>query len=387
MRSATHRMKTNGTQSDEELARAGIALGKQMNEPEVSQFGFELLEAIANGEDPQQRRARHVRRLNVYFCRNYPQTALNGANLSGGSKVLYRKAHRVLLLAEQHSDQILENLAGDLVETIVGRESMIEQLAAFERISNHDAQWWQSIRPGAEAHSGIKTSTPSLKVIKSSPRKKAALLLLGSVVSLVAAYALFLVFSLVSPRIDREKAENRANTLIKSSIKADDAPDSSISDHTATPQVTGIIHGQKPKTATPQEEAIKHNEQEDTQRGEDGTTMDRKEVRKALVNKTARIDREKAENRANTLIKSSIKAHDSSDNSISDHTSTPQVIVHDQKPETATPQDEAKKHKEQEDTQRGEDGTTMDGKEVRKALPVEVRKAIPAKFKGDFGPW
>ena len=301
MRSATHRMKTNGTQSDEELARAGIALGKQMNEPEVSQFGFELLEAIAKGEDPQQRRARHVRRLNVYFCRNYPQTALNGANLSGGSKVLYRKAHRVLLLAEQHSDQILENLAGDLVETIVGRESMIEQLAAFERISNHDAQWWQSIRPGAEAHSGIKTSTPSLEVIKSSPRKKAALLLLGSVVLLVAAYALFLVFSPVSA--------------------------------------------------------------------------------------TARIDREKAENRANTLIKSSIKAHDSPDNSISDHTSRPQVIVHDQKPETATPQDEAIKHNEQEDTQRGEDGTTMDGKEVRKALPVEVRKAIPAKFKGDFGPW
>jgi hypothetical protein len=49
-------MKMNGTQSDEELARAGIALGKQMNEPEVSQFGFELLEAIANGEGPQQRR-------------------------------------------------------------------------------------------------------------------------------------------------------------------------------------------------------------------------------------------------------------------------------------------------------------------------------------------
>jgi hypothetical protein len=341
-------MKMNGTQSDEELARAGIALGKQMNEPEVSQFGFELLEAIANGEDPQQRRAHHVRRLNVYFCRNYPQTALNDANLSCGPRVMYWKAHRVLLLAEQHSDQILENLAGDLVETIVGRESMIEQLAAFERISNHDAQWWQSIRAGAEAHSGIKTSTPSLEVIKSSPRKKAALLLLGSVVLLVAAYALFLVFS---------------------------------------PQVTGIIHGQKPKTATPQDEAIKHNEQEDTQRGEDGTTMDGKEVRKTLVSETARIDREKAENRANTLIKSSIKAHDSPDNSISDHTSTPQVIVHDQKPETATPQDEAIKHNEQEDTQRGEDGTTMEGKEVRKALPVEVRKAIPAKFKGNFGPW
>ena len=284
MRSATHRMKTNGTQSDEELARAGIALGKQMNEPEVSQFGFELLEAIANGEDPQQRRARHVRRLNVYFCRNYPQTALNGANLSGGSKVLYRKAHRVLLLAEQHSDQILENLAGDLVETIVGRESMIEQLAAFERISNHDAQWWQSIRPGAEAHSGIKTSTPSLEVIKSSPRKKAALLLLGSVVLLVAAYALFIVFSPVSAtaRIDREKAENRANTLSKSSIKAHDSPDSSNSDHTSTPQVSGIIHSQQPKTATPQDEAIKHNQQEDTQRGEDGTTITRKKVRKAL---------------------------------------------------------------------------------------------------------
>jgi hypothetical protein len=214
---------------------------------------------------------------------------------------LYRKAHRVLLLAEQHSDQILENLAGDLVETIVGKESMIEQLAAFERISNHDAQWWQSIHAGAEVHSGIKTSTPSLKVIKSSPRKKAALLLLGSVVLLVAAYALFPVFSPVSA--------------------------------------------------------------------------------------TARIDREEAENRANTLIKSSIKAHDSPDNSISDHTSTPQVIVHDQKPETATPQDEAVKHNEQEDTQRGEDGTTMEGKEVRKALPVEVRKAIPAKFKGNFGPW
>ena len=294
-------MKTNGTQSDEELARAGIALGKQMNEPEVSQFGFELLEAIANGEDPQQRRARHVRRLNVYLCRNYPQTALADANLSCGSRVMYRKAHRVLLLAEQHSDQILENLAGDLVETIVGRESMIEQLAAFERISNHDAQWSQSIRAGAEAHSGIKTSTPSLKVIKSSPRKKAALLLLGSVVLLVAAYALFLVFSPVSA--------------------------------------------------------------------------------------TARIDREKAENRANTLIKSSIKAHDSPDNSISDHTSRPQVIVHDQKPETATPQDEAIKPDEQGDTQRGKDGTTVHGKEVRKALPVEVRKAIPAKFKGDFGPW
>ena len=296
-------MKMNGTQSDEELARAVIALGKQMNEPEVSQFGFELLEAIANGEDPQQRRARHVRRLNVYFCRNYQQTALNDANLSGGSKVMYRAAHRVLLLAEQHSDQILENLAGDLVEAIIGRESTIEQLAALERISNHDAQWWQSIRAGAEAHAGIKTSTPSLKVVKSSPRKKAALLLLGSVVLLVAAYALFLVFSLVSEtaRIDREKAENRANTLIKSSIKAHDSPDNSISDHTPTPQVTGIIHGQKPETATPQDEAIKHNEEEDTQRGEDGPTMD--------------------------------------------------------------------------------------GKEVRKALPVEVRKAIPARFKGDFGPW
>jgi len=293
--------QSNDTQSDEQLARAGIALGKQMNEPEVSQFGFELLEAIANGEDPQQRRARHVRRLNVYFCRKYPQTALNDANLSGGSRVLYRKAHRVLLLAEQHSDRILENLAGDLVETIVGRESMIEQLAAFERISNHDAQWWQSIHAGAEPHSGIETSTPSLEVINSSPRKKAALLLLGSVVLLVAAYALFLVFSPVSA--------------------------------------------------------------------------------------TARIDREKAENRANTLIKSSSKAHDSPDSSISDHTSTPQVSVRDQKPETATPQDEAIKHKEQEDTQRGEDGTTMEGKEVRKALPVEVRKAIPAKFKGDFGPW
>ena len=218
-------MKMNGTQSDEELARAGIALGKQMNEPEVSQFGFELLEAIANGEDPQQRRARHVRRLNVYFCRNYPQTALTDANLSCGSRVMYRKAHRVLLLAEQHSDQTLEDLAGDLVETIVGRESMIEQLAAFERISNHDAQWWQSIHAGAEAHSGIKTSTPSPEVIKSSPRKKAALLLLGSVVLLVAAYALFLVFSPVSAtaRIDREKAENRANTLSKSSIKAHDS--------------------------------------------------------------------------------------------------------------------------------------------------------------------
>jgi hypothetical protein len=298
MRSAT-RMKTNGTQSDEELAHAGIALGKQMNEPEVSQFGFELLEAIANGEDPQQRRARHVRRLNVYFCRNYPQTALHGANLSGGSKVLYRKAHRVLLLAEQHGDQILEDLAADLVEKILGRESMIEQLAAFERISNHDAQWWQSIRARAEAQSGIKSTTPSPKVIKSSPRRKAASLLLGSVVMLVAAWALFLVFSLVSPRIDREKAGNSANTLIKSSIKAHDSPDSSISDHT----------------------------------------------------------------------------------------STPPVIVHDQKPETPTPQDQAKKRNEQEDTQRGEDGTTMHGKEVRKALPVEVRKAIPAKFQGDFGPW
>jgi hypothetical protein len=145
---------------------------------------------------------------------------------------LYRKAHRVLLLAEQHSDQILENLAGDLVETIVGKESMIEQLAAFERISNHDAQWWQSIHAGAEVHSGIKTSTPSLKVIKSSPRKKAALLLLGSVVLLVAAYALFLVFS---------------------------------------PQVTGIIHGQKPKTATPAGRSHKTQRTRDTQRGEDGT--------------------------------------------------------------------------------------------------------------------
>jgi hypothetical protein len=284
----------NGTQSDEELARAGIALGKQMNEPEVSQFGFELLEVIANGEDPQQRRARHVRRLNVYFCRNHPQAALDDANLSCGSRVMYWKAHRVLLLAEQHNDQILENLAGDLVETIVGRESMIEQLAAFERISNHDAQWWQSIRAGAEAHSGIKTSTPSLKVVKSSPWKKAALLLLGLVVLLVAAYALVLVFSLVRIHVDTRQIE---------------------------------------------------------------------------------------------MIKSSIKAHDSPDDSISDHTSTPQVIVHDQKPETATPQDEAIKHNEQEDTQRGEDGTTMNGKQVRKALPVEVRKAIPAKFKGDFGPW
>ena len=379
-------MKMNGTQSDEELARAGIALGKQMNEPEVSQIGFELLEAIANGEDPQQRRARHVRRLNVYFCRNYPQTALNDANLSAGSRVMYWKAHRVLLLAEQHSDQILESLAGDLVETIVGRESMIEQLAAFERISNHDAQWWQSIHTGAEAHSGIETSKPSLEVIKSSPRKKAALLLLGSVVLLVAAYALFLLFSPVSAtaRI-REKAANRANTLIESSIKAHDSPDNSISDHTSTPQV--IVPDQKAETATPQDEAIKHNEQEDIQRGEDGTTMEGKEVRKAPVSATARIDREKAENRANTLIKSSSKAHDSPDSSVSDHTSTSQVIVHGQKPKTATPQDEAIKHNEQEDIQRGEDGTTMHGKEVRKALPVEVRKAIPAKFKGDFGPW
>jgi hypothetical protein len=107
------------------------------------------------------------------------------------------------------------------------------------------------------------------------------------------------------------------------------------------------------------------------------------------VSATARIDREEAENRANTLIKSSIKAHDSPDNSISDHTSTPQVtgIIHGQKPKTVTPRDKAIKHNEQEDTQRGEDGTTMEGKEVRKALPVEVRKAIPAKFKGDFGPW
>ena len=217
---------------------------------------------------------------------------------------MYRKARRVLLLAEQHSDQALENLAGDLVETIVGRESMIEQLAAFERISNHDAQWWQSIHAGAEARSGIKTSTPSPEVIESSSRKKDALLLLGSVVLLVAAYALFLVFSPVSAtaRIDGENAEKRANTLIKSSIKAHDSPDSSNSDHTSTPQVSGIIHSQKPKTA-------------------------------------------------------------------------------------ATPQDEAKKHNQQEDTQRGEDGTTMGGKEVRKALPVEVRKAIPAKFKGDFGSW
>ena len=276
-------MKMNGTQSDEELARAGIALGKQMNEPEVSQFGFELLEAIANGEDPQQRRARHIRKLNVHFCRNYPQTALADANLSCGSRVMYRKAHRVLLLAEQHSDQALENLAGDLVETIVGRESMIEQLAAFERISNHDAQWWQSIHAGAEAHSGIKTSTPSPEVIKNSPRQKAALLLLGSVVLLVAAYALFLVFSPVSAtaRIDREKAENRANTLSKSSIKAHDSPDSSISDHTSTPQVSDTIQSQK-TAATPQDEAIKRNQQEDTQRGEDGTTMEGKEVRKAL---------------------------------------------------------------------------------------------------------
>ena len=470
-------MKMNGTQSDEELARAGIALGKQMNEPDVSQFGFELLEAIANGEDPQQRRARHVRRLNVYFCRNYPQTALADANLSCGSRVMYRKAHRVLLLAEQHSDQALENLAGDLVETIVGRESMIEQLAAFERISNHDAQWWQSIHAGAEAHSGIKTSTPSPEVIKSSPRKKAALLLLGSVVLLVAAYALFLVFSPVSAtaRIDREKAENRANTLSKSSIKADDSPDSSNPDHTSTPQVTGIIQSQKP-AATPQDETIKHHQQEDTQRGKDGTTMDGREVRKAPVSATARIDGEKAENRANTLSQSSIKAHDSPDSSISDHTSTPQVsdtiqsqktaatppdeaikrnqqedtqrgkdgttmdgmeirkalvsktaridrekaekrintsikssikahespdssnsdhtstpqvsgVIHSQKPKTAAPQDEAIKHNQQEDTQRGEDGTTMARKEVRKALAVEVRKAIPAKFKGDFGSW
>jgi hypothetical protein len=178
--------------------------------------------------------------------------------------------------------------------------------------------------------------------------------------------------------------------LIKSSIKAHDSPDNSISDHTSTPQV--IVHDQKPETATPQDEAIKHNEQEDTQRGEDGTTMEGKEVRKAPVSATARIDREKAENRANTLIKSSIKAHDSSDSSTSDglmvdHTSRPQVIVQDQKPKTATPQDEAIKQNEQEDTQRGEDRTTMEGKEVRKALPVEVRKAIPAKFKGDFGPW
>ena len=388
---ATHRRKMNGTQSDEELARAGIALGKQMNEPDVSQFGFELLEAIANGEDPQQRRARHVRRLNVYFCRNYPQTALADANLSCGSRVMYRKAHRVLLLAEQHSDQALENLAGDLVETIVGRESMIEQLAAFERISNHDAQWWQSIHAEAEAHSGIETSTPSPEVIKSSPRMKAALLLLGSVVLLVAAYALFLVFSPVSAtaRIDREKAEKRANTSIKSSIKAHDSPDSSNSDHTSTPQVSGIIHSQKPKTAaTPQDEAIKHNQQEDTQRGEDGTTMEGREVRKALVSTTARIDREKAEKRANTSIKSS-KADDSPDSSNSDHTSTPQVsgVIHSQKPKTAAPQDEAVKHNQQEDTQRGEDGTTMGGKEVRKALPVEVRKAIPAKFQGDFGSW
>jgi hypothetical protein len=380
MRSATHRMKTNGTQSDEELARAGIALGEQMNEPEVSRFGCELLEAIANGEDPQQRRARHVRRLNVYFCKNYPQTALDGANLSGGSRVLYRKAHRVLLLAEQHSDQILENLAGDLVETIVGRESMIEQLAAFERISNHDAQWWQSIHAGAEAHSGIETSTPSLEDGKSSPRKKAALLLLGSVVLLVAAYALLLVFSLVSPRIDRQKGENRANTLIKSSIKADDSPDNSISDHTSTAQV--IVPDEKPATATPQGDRIKQNEQGDSQRGEDRTTMGAKEVRKAPVSKTASIDREKAKNRKNTFIKSRIKTQDPP----SDHTSTPQVIVHDQKPATATPPDEAIRHSEQGD-QRGEDRTIVGGKEVRKALPVEVRKAIPAKFEGDFGSW
>ena len=173
--------------------------------------------------------------------------------------------------------------------------------------------------------------------------------------------------------------------MIKSSIKAHDSPDNSISDHTSRPQV--IVHDRKPETATPQDEAIKPDEQGDTQRGKDGTTKGGKEVRKALVSETARIEREKAENRANTLIKSSIKAHDSPDNSISDHTSRPQVIVHDQKPETATPQDEAIKHNEQEDTQRGKDGTTVHGKEVRKALPVEVRKAIPAKFKGDFGPW
>ena len=117
--------------------------------------------------------------------------------------------------------------------------------------------------------------------------------------------------------------------------------------------------------------------------------MDGREVRKAPVSATARIDREKAENRANTLSKSSIKAHNSRDSSNSDHTSTPQVtgIIPSQKPKTATPQDEAIKHNQQEDTQRGEDGTTMGGKEVRKALPVEVRKAIPAKFKGDFGSW
>ena len=383
-------MKMNGPQSDEELARAGIALGKQMNEPEVSQFGFELLEAIANGEDPQQIRARHVRRLNVYFCRNHPETALTDANLSCGSRVLYRKAHRVLLLAEQHSDEALENLAGDLVETILGRESMIEQLAAFERISNHDAQWWQGIHAGAEAQSGVKTSTPSPEIIKNSPRKKAALLLLGSVVLLVAAYALFLVFSPVSAtaRIDKEKAEKTANTLSKSNIKAHDSPDSSISNHTSTPQVSDTFQSQK-TAETPQDEATKSNQQEDTQRGKDGTTMDGREIRKALVSATARIDREKAEKRANTLSKSSIKAHNSRDSSNSDHTSTPQVtgIIHSQKPKTATPQDEAITHNQQEDTQRGEDGATMGGKEVRKALPVEVRKAIPAKFKGDFGSW
>ena len=189
-------------------------------------------------------------------------------------------------------------------------------------------------------------------------------------------------------RIDREKAEKRANTLSKSSIKAHDSPDSSISDHTSTPQVSDTIQSQK-TAATPPDEAIKRNQQEDTQRGEDGTTMGGREVRKALASKTARIDREKAEKRANTSIKSSIKAHDSPDSSNSDHTSTPQVsgIIHSQKPKTAAPQDEAIKHNQQEDTQRGEDGTTMARKEVRKALAVEVRKAIPAKFKGDFGSW
>ena len=117
--------------------------------------------------------------------------------------------------------------------------------------------------------------------------------------------------------------------------------------------------------------------------------MARKEVRKPLASKTARIDREKAENRANTLIKSRIKAHDSPDSSNSDNTSTPQVsgIIHSQQPKNSNPQDEAIKHNQQEDTQRGEDGTTMARKEVRKALAVEVRKAIPAKFKGDFGSW
>ena len=394
----------NGPQSDEELARAGIALGQQMNEPEVSRVGFELLEAIANGKDPQQIRARHVRRLNVYFCRNSPQTALNQANLSAGSRVMYRKAHRVLLLAEQHSDQVLENLAGDLVETIVRRESMIEQLAAFERINNHDAQWWQSLRAGAEAHSDMETSVPSFEIFESSPRKKAAWLLLGSVVLLVAAYALFLVFSPVrataridfgkalvseTARIASGKAENGADLLSKSSSKAHDSPDSSTSDQSSTSQVTGVVPSQNTEGATPQDEAIKDNDQENTSRGADGTTMEVKEVRKALVNETARIDRKKAENRGNTLIKSSSKAHDSPDSSLLDHASTPQVAgdISGQKPKRATLQDEAIKDNEQEDTQRGEDGTTMAGKEVRKALPVEVRKALPAKFQGDFGPW